>query len=141
MSSLNELFASLAQISCFVQRTRAKRTLAAGTNRPVAFHTLARNQEHCACSAAGGCNRIAAMRRRVRVLRLLLIIGVSVTGLSAPPRQRPLTARRATDGGFSLDGVRDSLIRQEETIIFALIERAQYARNAEIYDRDAYSTS
>ena len=80
------------------------------------------------------------MRRRVRVPRLLLIIGVSVTGLSAPPRQRPLTARRATDGGFSLDGVRDSLIRQEETIIFALIERAQYARNAEIYDRDAYAT-
>ena len=36
--------------------------------------------------------------------------------------------------------MRDSLIRQEETIIFALIERAQYARNAEIYDRDAYAT-
>ena len=73
----------------------------------------------------------------------LLLVGATVTGLVTPkPQPRGWTTRRATgDAGFSLDGVRDSLIRQEETIIFALIERAQYARNAEIYDRDAYSTS
>lgn len=34
---------------------------------------------------------------------------------------------------FSLDNVRQSLIRQEETIIFALIERAQFARNEAVY--------
>lgn len=34
---------------------------------------------------------------------------------------------------FSLDSVRKTLIRQEETIIYALIERAQYCRNDEIY--------
>ena len=73
--------------------------------------------------------------------RLLLLVGATVTGL-VTATAAGLDRRRATgDAGFSLDGVRDSLIRQEETIIFALIERAQYARNAEIYDRDAYSTS
>jgi len=35
---------------------------------------------------------------------------------------------------FSLDSIRSTLIRQEETIIFALIERAQYRRNRSIYD-------
>ncbi len=34
---------------------------------------------------------------------------------------------------LSLDSIRSSLIRQEETIIFALIERAQYSANAIIY--------
>ena len=35
---------------------------------------------------------------------------------------------------YSLDSVRSTLIRQEETIIFALIERAQYRGNGKIYD-------
>jgi chorismate mutase len=45
---------------------------------------------------------------------------------------------------FSLDSIRATLIRQEETIIFALIERAQYRRNNVMYDpkhlklRDVY---
>lgn len=40
----------------------------------------------------------------------------------------------ATSEVFSLDSVRSTLIRQEETIIFALIERAQYRQNSAIYD-------
>jgi chorismate mutase len=39
----------------------------------------------------------------------------------------------AEDGVFSLASVRKSLIRQEETIIFALIERSQFKRNQAIY--------
>ena len=35
---------------------------------------------------------------------------------------------------FSLDSIRSTLIRQEETIIFALIERAQYRANRVIYE-------
>ena len=35
---------------------------------------------------------------------------------------------------FSLDSIRSTLIRQEETIIFALIERAQYRANRAIYE-------
>jgi len=38
---------------------------------------------------------------------------------------------------LSLDSIRASLIRQEETIIFALIERAQYRRNKVVYEPGA----
>jgi len=111
-----------------------------GTQRDTALAPL--DQAAAGCKPATGAAAIA-MRHRMRASRLLLLVGATVTGLVTPkPQPRGWTARRATgDAGFSLDGVRDSLIRQEETIIFALIERAQYARNAEIYDRDAYSTS
>jgi chorismate mutase len=37
-----------------------------------------------------------------------------------------------------LDNVRQSLVRMEETIIFSLIERAQFRRNAVIYRRGAF---
>ncbi|OQS03709.1 chorismate mutase [Thraustotheca clavata] len=39
-----------------------------------------------------------------------------------------------------LDDYRNDLIRQEETIIFALIERAQFARNAAIYRKRSETT-
>jgi chorismate mutase len=45
---------------------------------------------------------------------------------------------RPSADGFSLATVRASLIRQEETIIFALIERAQFAANRDVYEPDAY---
>jgi chorismate mutase len=38
-----------------------------------------------------------------------------------------------THNEFSLSSIRDALIRQEETIIFAAIERTQWARNAKVY--------
>lgn len=38
---------------------------------------------------------------------------------------------------LSLDSIRSSLIRQEETIIFALIERAQFHENGIVYERGA----
>ncbi len=38
---------------------------------------------------------------------------------------------------LSLDSIRASLIRQEETIIFALIERAQYRQNKVVYEPGA----
>jgi chorismate mutase len=38
-----------------------------------------------------------------------------------------------TSDVLSLDSIRSTLIRQEETIIFALIERAQYRQNAAVY--------
>lgn len=40
---------------------------------------------------------------------------------------------------MTLDGIRNSLIRQEDSIIFSLLERAQYCYNAEAYDPDAFS--
>lgn len=39
---------------------------------------------------------------------------------------------------LSLDSIRSTLIRQEETIIFALIERAQFRRNAIAYEKGGF---
>lgn len=39
---------------------------------------------------------------------------------------------------LSLDRIRNMLIRLEDTIIFALIERAQFAHNPKIYVRGAF---
>lgn len=40
---------------------------------------------------------------------------------------------------LTLDGIRHSLIRQEDSIIFSLLERAQYSYNANTYDHGAFS--
>lgn len=39
---------------------------------------------------------------------------------------------------LSLDSIRSTLIRQEETIIFAIIERAQYRQNAIVYEQGGF---
>lgn len=40
---------------------------------------------------------------------------------------------------YTLVGIRNSLIRQEESIIFSLVERAQFCYNAPTYDPDAFT--
>jgi len=40
---------------------------------------------------------------------------------------------------LTLDCIRHSLIRQEDSIIFSLLERAQYCYNADTYDHDTFS--
>lgn len=50
------------------------------------------------------------------------------------------SSRRSSDdlsSALSLDNVRQSLIRQEDTIIFSLIERAQFSRDEPVYKPDA----
>jgi chorismate mutase len=64
------------------------------------------------------------------VTRTSLSSGLSSTSTSHKSSSNNLL----TSEVFSLDSVRSTLIRQEETIIFALIERAQYRRNNAIYD-------
>ncbi|KAL8088858.1 hypothetical protein AgCh_038573 [Apium graveolens] len=39
---------------------------------------------------------------------------------------------------YTLDGIRSSLIRQEDSIIFSLVERAQYRYNPDTYDPNAF---
>lgn len=51
--------------------------------------------------------------------------------IRGPDRQAQLVAP-------SLDSVRSSLIRQEETIIFSLIEREQFRQNSEIYTKRTF---
>jgi chorismate mutase len=41
---------------------------------------------------------------------------------------------------LSLDSIRDTLTRQEETIIFALIERSQYHSNAIVYQKGGFGS-
>ena len=67
--------------------------------------------------------------------------GSSLTKKSQRVRQSPLHASASgkdvvTSDVFSLESIRATLIRQEETIIFALIERAAFRKNAAIYDAD-----
>ena len=40
-------------------------------------------------------------------------------------------------GDLALENIRDSLIRQEDSIIFNLIERTQYKLNLPAYDKEA----
>ncbi|XP_028105249.1 chorismate mutase 1, chloroplastic-like [Camellia sinensis] len=39
---------------------------------------------------------------------------------------------------ITLEGIRNSLIRQEDSIIFSLLERAQYCFNVDTYDPNAF---
>jgi len=39
---------------------------------------------------------------------------------------------------LTLDSIRHSLIRQEDSIIFNLLERTQYSYNADTYDNNAF---
>ncbi|KAK8980347.1 hypothetical protein V6N11_061558 [Hibiscus sabdariffa] len=48
-------------------------------------------------------------------------------------------AKAKVTGGLTLESVRDSLIRQEDTIVFSLIERARFPANALAYDPSYFS--
>jgi hypothetical protein len=54
-----------------------------------------------------------------------------INGESQPPCLK-------TADVLSLDSIRSTLIRQEETIIFALIERAQFRQNSIAYERGGF---
>lgn len=53
-------------------------------------------------------------------------------------RCKSLTIGATTSDVLSLDSIRASLIRQEETIIFALIERAQFLQNKVVYEKKGF---
>ena len=42
---------------------------------------------------------------------------------------------------LTLDGIRNSLIRKEDSIIFSLLERAQYSYNADAFFTDGFNGS
>ncbi|KAK7340590.1 hypothetical protein VNO77_21297 [Canavalia gladiata] len=50
-------------------------------------------------------------------------------------------AKKRVDGSenLTLENIRHSLIRQEDSIIFSLLKRAQYCYNADTYDPEAFS--
>lgn len=54
---------------------------------------------------------------------------------------RSVPTKKRIDGSenLTLDHIRHSLIRQEDSIIFSLLERAQYCYNEDTYDPNAFS--
>ncbi|PRW32941.1 chorismate mutase [Chlorella sorokiniana] len=55
----------------------------------------------------------------------------AAAAVAAPPAEADLSS------ALSLANIRQTLIRLEDTIIFSLIERAQFARNEPVYEPDA----
>lgn len=65
--------------------------------------------------------------------RALLATNNSVTPVTKEEKQRIDQSEILT-----LDSIRTSLIRQEDSIIFSLLERAQFCYNADTYDSNAF---
>ncbi|KAE9449307.1 hypothetical protein C3L33_18790, partial [Rhododendron williamsianum] len=66
-------------------------------------------------------------------------ISIGYVLVSKELRQRlPKEKRIDESTTYTLDGIRHSLIRQEDSIIYGLLERAQYCFNAETYDPNAF---
>ncbi|XP_042496724.1 chorismate mutase 1, chloroplastic isoform X1 [Macadamia integrifolia] len=59
--------------------------------------------------------------------------------VQASPTKLEDKTRVDGSGNFNLDSIRHSLIRQEDSIIFGLLERAQYCYNAITYDQNIFS--
>lgn len=67
------------------------------------------------------------------------------TGPGRPPTKQPASSTQSsteenlkTVDVLSLESIRSTLIRQEETIIFALIERAQFRQNSIVYRKGGF---
>lgn len=92
------------------------------------------------------------MRRYIQIHHIVLLLLITILvcnaskmiqrkgmipSLSSSPSSSTSSDDVTTSQIFSLDSIRSTLIRQEETIIFSLIERAQYRKNAIIYDENS----
>lgn len=64
---------------------------------------------------------------------------LSIRAQAASIESVPLKKRVDESENLTLDNIRHSLIRQEDSIIFSLLERAQYCYNEDTYDPDAFS--
>ncbi|RYQ85968.1 hypothetical protein Ahy_B10g105611 isoform E [Arachis hypogaea] len=64
---------------------------------------------------------------------------LSIRPNAAFTESMPTKKRIDESENLTLDHIRHSLIRQEDSIIFGLLERAQYCYNEDTYDPDAFS--
>ncbi|CAJ2665741.1 unnamed protein product [Trifolium pratense] len=64
---------------------------------------------------------------------------LSVKAQAASIGSVPIKKRIDGSDNLTLDHIRHSLIRQEDSIIFSLLERAQYCYNGDTYDPDAFN--
>lgn len=67
------------------------------------------------------------------------ISSCSFTNISSAPSPHRLEKKRVDESqSLTLDSIRHSLIRQEDSIIFSLLERAQYCYNPDTYDHNVF---
>ncbi|KAB1208067.1 Chorismate mutase 3, chloroplastic [Morella rubra] len=66
-------------------------------------------------------------------------VSCSSASISPIPIRYARKKRVDESENLTLDSIRHSLLRQEDSIIFSLLERAQYSYNANTYDHDAFS--
>ncbi|KAL3629407.1 Chorismate mutase 1-like protein [Castilleja foliolosa] len=64
----------------------------------------------------------------------LLAVHASAATIGVVPKNRVDETQ-----SYTLDGIRNSLIRQEDSIIFSLVERSQFCYNEETYDPDVFA--
>ncbi|KAI5403862.1 hypothetical protein KIW84_051127, partial [Lathyrus oleraceus] len=65
------------------------------------------------------------------MFRFLVVVAVIIMLVSFADAHRMVKADE-----YTLESVRESLIRQEDTIIFSLIERARFPLNSPTYERN-----
>ncbi|KAK9107370.1 hypothetical protein Syun_023381 [Stephania yunnanensis] len=66
-------------------------------------------------------------------------VGLQVSPTSAAPHDRLEKKSRVDESeALKLESIRHSLIRQEDSIIYSLLERAHYCYNADAYDHNAF---
>ena len=71
------------------------------------------------------------------LMRLMQDLACSATSIAETPPMLQRSDSLDHSTALSLDNIRQSLIRQEDTIIFSLIERAQFAANEPVYQSGA----
>ena len=102
---------------------------------------VARNSSTFICSIEGhGCSNL----KTLHYAHCNCFVGKGLCGhlstfkcffLYSYPHKERVDARES----YTLDSIRHFLIRQEDSIIFSLLERAQYCYNADTYDHHAFS--
>ncbi|KAL4360500.1 hypothetical protein GQ457_04G033320 [Hibiscus cannabinus] len=88
---------------------------------------------------------LTSLTREFPVFKLHCSAGLSKKAIqsvhaSSKPLVSKTTKRRVDESeNLTLESVRNALIRQEDIIIFSLVERAQYCYNENTYDPEAFS--
>ncbi|CAA0832193.1 Chorismate mutase 1- chloroplastic [Striga hermonthica] len=80
------------------------------------------------------------LSHRLKVFQKFSGDGVSAAARASTATIGALSKNRVDETqSYTLDGIRNSLIRQEDSIIFSLVERAQFCYNEETYDLNAFA--
>jgi hypothetical protein len=88
------------------------------------------------------CPPMSATRRQIldnglRLQELVTACKAASTAAGPASSQDEVGAYSDLSGALTLENIRQQLILMEDTIIFSLIERAQFARNMPVYQPDA----